>query len=882
MARKKPNDRSIRLILFAVWILSGPAYAQNIPSPEEILGFKVGADYHLATYEQALLYFRALDKASPMMDVFTMGKTSMGKEMICALVSSEENMRHLDRYKEISKKLALAEEITAEEARRLSEEGKAIVWIDGGLHADEVAGAQQMLQLAYDVLASNDPDTRRIRENVILILVFTNPDGMQLVADWYHSNIGSPYEVSPMPWLFTKYTGNCNNRDSYMNNMVETQNITRVLNKEWFPQILLNHHQRAPFPARIWIPPNSEPHNPNVHPLVIRGKNLLGAAMGEDLDRKGQSGAISRILYDSWYPGYVTEVVDAHNIISLLTETALYHYATPHFYTPQDFPEEFRDFTPSVFYPNPWKGGWWRLRDAVEYVLTTSKAVLYMASVHREKFLYDRYLMAKEVISRFQKEPPYAWIIPREQWDLPTAAVLLNKMMEQGLDVYEAKKPFVSDGIAYGTGTWIIPMNQAFGLFAKALFEEQVYPDLSKYPSLWQGLVNPQNFPDAYLPPYDLAGWTLPYQMGVKIFAANSPLAAELSRLEKVIAPGGKVEGEGGFYLLSSKNNNSIIAANRILKKGGKALWARESFSSGGKTYPPGTVIVPAGSISRSFMETLARELFLPVGGASHVSSSTFQLSSPRVALYRPWIGRNSNDEGWTRWLLEQYEFSFVSLYDEEVKAGDLHSKYDVIVLPSLTADEMANGHRPGIVPPKYLGGMSERGVRNIKQFVENGGTLVALNQGCEFAIEQLGLPVKDVLKEIMAAGRSYGVVTAAQQAKFACPGSVLRMQFDPQHPVAYGMPEEAPAMFISSPAFVPLSSSDEKTPSTIAKYPSGKLLLSGYLEGEQYLHGKNSALDVPLGKGKVILLGFGVQQRAQPHGTFKLLFNSLFYSLVK
>jgi len=852
--------------------------AQRVPTPEEILGFKVGADYYLATYQQALQYFRALEQASPMIKLFELGKTSIGKPMIYAVITSADNMENLDRFKEISKKLALVKGLTDEEARRLAAEGRAVVYIDGGLHASECAPAQHNIQLAYDLLTSESPEIRLILDSAILLLIFANPDGMDMLADWYHPNVGTPYEVSSMPWLYHKYVGHDNNRDSYMVNQVETQNITRLVNQEWYPVILYNHHQTGPFPARIWIPPNSEPTNPNIHPLVVRWQNLVGSAMGAAFEQEGKEGVISRFRYDSWYPGYVTQVVDSHNIISILTETQLYRYATPHFYTLNDFPEEFKDFTIGVFYPNPWKGGWWRLRDAVDYCLTSSKAVLHTAAKYREVLLYNKYKMGKDVITRFQNEPPYAWIIPQTQWDLPTAALLLNKMMLLGIDVYKAEKSFVSDGISYPAGTWVIPMTQAFALFVKAVFEEQNYPDLTKYPALWQGLVRPQIFPGAYLPPYDMAGWTLPYQMGVKISVANTPLEASLSHVKKMVPPTGSVEGGSGYaYLLSPTTNNSFIAVNRVLKKGGKVLWARESFNVGGKTYPPGTSIILSHSVSRSFMDSLAKKLFLTIRGTgSRITAKTFRLRAPRVALYKSWIA--NMDEGWTRWLFEQFEFPYTNIHDAEVRAGELKERFDVLIIPSQSTNAIVNGHRRGTIPPQYVGGITSKGARNIKRFVEKGGTLVALNSSCLFAIDMLDLPVNDVLKNIRPPRRRE-VPRDAKPPVFACPGSILRMEFDSNHPVAYGMLEEAPAIFNRSPAFSLLPSFEGKKASVvIAKYPDGGLLMSGYLKGEKYLLNKASAVEVPLAKGKVILLGFGVQNRGQPHGTFKLLFNSLYY----
>jgi len=884
MSRRKPGPAGITALV-AYILLFGlqPSLAQTVPPPQDVLGFPPGADYHLASYEQAVEYFKLLEKSTPKLKLFEMGQSEGGRTMIYALITAEANMGKLDRYKEISKQLALAKGLIDDAARRLAAEGRAVVIIGTGMHATECAPAQGAIQLAYELVTSDDPQIRTILDNTILLLFFPNPDGMTMVSEWYMQNVGTPYEVSPMPQLYNKYVGHDINRDSYMNNLKEVQSITRLVNHEWYPVVLYDHHQTGPFPARIWIPPAAEPTNPNLHPLFIRGKNLIGTAMGYAFDREGKPGAISRFSYDFIYPGYEDSFCDFFNIISIMTETHLYRYATPHFYTLDDFPEAYRDFTIGVFYPNPWKGGWWRIKDAVDYANTGSKAVLHTAAVYREMFLYGRYQMGRDTIAKFQQEPPYAWIVPQDQWDPPVAARMLDSLAFSGIEVCQAREPFVSDGNQYPAGTWVIPMAQPFARFAKTLLEEQTYPDMTKYPALWQGIVRPQNFADAYLPPYDMAGWTLPYQMGVRVIAANTPLRADLAPLERVLPPVGEVQESAGYgYLVSPKTNNSFIAANRVLQKEGEVLWARDTFASGGKQYPAGTLILTANGVARPMVESLAKDLGLDIGtAAGAVSVRTYKLRTPRVALYKSYVP--SMDEGWTRWLFEKYEFPYESIYDAEVRAGNLGKRFDVLVIPSNRTDAIVNGNKPGSIPPQYVGGITDEGVDHIREFVEGGGTLVTLRDACLFALDELSLPVGDALKGVRPPDRRGSDTTArAQAAKFACPGSLLRMEFNSNHPVAYGMPDEAPGMFYGGTAFEVLSSLDHTAPATIAKYAEKDLLMSGFLQGGQYLQNKAAVLDVPLGKGKVVLLGFAVQNRAQPHGTFKLLFNSLYYAVAQ
>jgi hypothetical protein len=371
-----------RLLAFALMSgVAAPALAQTVPTPESALGFTPGADFHLASYDQALDYFQRLDAASDRVQLVEIGRTSEGLAWYVALVSSAENLANVERYRAIAQRIAHPVGLSDDEARSLAQEGKAIVHIDQGLHATEVAAAQQAIQLAYDLITGDsDPEIQAILDNVILLLWFSiNPDGQNMVAEWYNSNLGTPYEVSPMPRLYQKYIGHDNNRDSYMLNMIESRVVTRVI-RHWEPQIVYNHHQTAPFPARIWIPPFAEPVSEFVHPLMWRTVNLIGMSMAQALEERGQRGAMHMGTFDNWYPGFIDHANNFHNIASLLTETGLYRYATPHFYTVSDFPARSRDLRPGSLYSSPWQGGWWRLRDAVEYMETASISVLDIAA----------------------------------------------------------------------------------------------------------------------------------------------------------------------------------------------------------------------------------------------------------------------------------------------------------------------------------------------------------------------------------------------------------------------------------------------------------------------------------------------------------------------
>ncbi len=860
---------SFTMVCFLLMSVSLQECFAQIAPPEQVLGKKVGSDSYLATYEEALTYFDLLASQTERMQMFDMGPTSFGRRMRYAVISSEENMANLDHYKEISRKLSLARGVTEEEAEKLAEEGKVVVWIDGGLHGTEVVGAQQNLQLAYDILTGDDRITRAIRENVILLVVFANPDGMTLVSDWYMKHVGTRFETSPLPWLYGK-VGHDNNRDSTLGNIVETRNINRVTSREWCPQILYNQHQKGPFPCRIFVPPAAEPTNPNQHPLQIRSKSFIGTAMAKAFAEADQPGVVSRVRYDSWFPGYVEQAAEGHNIIAILTETQSFHLATPHFYTVDDFPEGFDDLVVGAFYPEPWMGGWWRFADQVAYNLTASKSILDLAAKHRYEFLYNKWQMAAETIERFEKEPPYGWILSADQQNPNTTAHLLNSLLLHGIEIYTADDGFVHEGISYPKGSYIIPTSQAYGLYVKNLLEIQDSPDLREHPYLWQAVVRWFDYDGPPLREYDNVGWTLPAQMGIASRAMSNPLdsAVKMSLIAEANPPAGTINGTGSQVVFTHSDNFSFRAVNRILEEGGKVSWAQDDFAIGNTPYPKGTFIVDAGSIGSSALKSIASETQIQMkGGAARVESMA--LSKPRIAIYKSWVA--NMDAAWIIWLFEEYGFAFHELVDAEIRAGDLLSRFDVIVLPDQSAESIIDGHREGTMPLNYVGGITNRGLENLKTFVEAGGTLICNAASSLLAIDNFKLPVRNVLHEV-------------PPEEFNCPGSLLRLNYDTDHPLAFGMEEEGIAFFSArSLAFLPHASfsggeNGDRSIETVGRFPNEPLLVSGKLSGGEKIRGKSAVLDVPMGEGRAVLFGFNVHSRAQAHATFKLLFNAIYY----
>ncbi len=865
----------------------------QVTDPEDYLGYKPGADFHLMTYEKAIGYLEQIAGESERIQIFDMGPTSFGRRMKYAVISSEANMAQLESYKEINKKLSLGRGVSKEEAEQMAEEGKAIIWIDVGLHASECSPPQHAVQLAYDIVTENDRRTRLIRENVIFLLVFANPDGMTMVSEWYTKHIGTPYERSRMPELYQKYAGHDNNRDSFIANLQEIQNMNRMTCQVWYPEILFNMHETAPFPARIWIPPESEPMNPNLHPIVVRWKNLIGSNMGKGFEEAEQPGAISRINFDSWYPGYVTQFVGGHNIPSILTETANFGYATPHYYQLRDFPSTYQDLTKGVFYPNPWLGGWWRLGDAVAYNLTASKSVLEVAAKYKFKFLFNKWKMATDVMDQFTKEPPYGWIVSADQRDPHSVTLMLNRCILNGIEVYQSEVAFQHNGISFPKGSWIIPTSQPFGLFVKHVFEKQEYPDLKKYAHLWQGIVGTTQLGKEPIRAYDGVGWTLPLQMGANYQPMSSVLDVKTIKVDTVTAPAGHVIGGGSHYVLSRADNASFIAVNRIFKEGGMVSAALSDFTMNGRRYPKGTFLVDAGSISGRATRNIASDLHVEMRGGN-VQVKAGKVRPNRIALYKSW--QSSMDAGWINLLLDRYEFPYHLLVDSEVRAGHLKDRFDAIILPDQRVSSIINGHKKGTMPPDYVGGITMDGVDHLKKFVQAGGILVCMKSSSSLPIEHFKFPVKNVLQDV-------------KSDSFSCPGALLKVHYKTGHPLAYGLEDEGYALFSRGMAFEVITDSmitemkkqnlekadkseDKKPkekkeipnyvkvkPDIVAVYPDESLLISGWMLGDERIRQKAAILDVPFEKGKVVLFGFNVHNRAQSYANFKLLFNALYHN---
>jgi hypothetical protein len=895
----------VRVLLIWAFTASVVLTAQSrlVPAPDASFGFKPGADYKLATYDQSIEYFRKLAVASKHVRLVEAGRTTQGRVMYFALISSPKNLEQIERYRQIAHRLAHPAGLTDAMARELAREGKPIVHIDGGLHSTEVAGAQHTPALAHDLVSraqAEDPAAKTILDSVILMLWPTiNPDGQQMVSEWYMSNVGTPYELSGLPQLYQEYVGHDNNRDAYMLNMIESRVIEQAW-RSWEPNIVYVHHQSSPFPTRIWLPPFSEPIGTDAPFLMSREVNMIGMAIAKGLEERGQVGATHMgTAFDAWYPGYIDYAPNFKNVPAFWTETALFQYATPREYTIADFPESFKDLRPQSLYSSPWRPGWWRLGDAVAYMQTASLAVLEYASKYKESLLFNRYLAGRDQIARGRREAPFAYFVPQEQRDPVAAVELLRRLAFGGVRVSQLTVPATVGGEVFPPGTWVVPTDQEFAAMARQVLNVQHYPDMRQYPG------------GPPMRPYDAAGWTLPLQMGVRVVAATTPLADDVRAGLKllgpapdprrkpgpynstdardaapfdsvpgigfdsnpnaaaIVPPAGRVTGSGQALAVDPAQNNAYRAINRAWKRAsGASVQLAPAAAGSGARY------VISG-LAEPLLAELVDALALSAERIDPAASPGTPVARPRVGLFRPWS--SSMDEGWTRWVLEQYGFEPVTLRPADFRMP-LREKVDVVILAEdarIPVEGGGGGRGAGgrgagaggggrSVRPEYADLVSAEDLMRLDQFVRTGGTVVCLGNASTFAIAQFKLPVKNA-------------VAGLRPEEYFLRGSVVEVATDPTHPVMAGMPERAPVFVDGSPVFETLEGFAGRV---LARYPeSGSPLLSGYLIGDKYLHGKAAALDAEVGQGHVILLGFRPQWRGQPFGTLRVLFNSALYT---
>jgi len=911
------------LLWFAALLAAGNAPAQTpeaVPTIESVIGTPIGTDYFLANYAQLERYFKAVAASSDRAQLVEIGRTAEGRPQYMMIVSSPENMAKLDHYRDIARRMAQGRDLDDAAAAALAREGRAIVWVDGGMHAAETVHAQALMAAVEHFTRADDAETRRILDNVIILFGHDNPDGQQLVADWY-MQFAMPRPLQPtqggaLPRLYQKYVGHDNNRDWYAITQPETRNISRVLFREWFPQIIYNHHQPGPDGMVVFMPPFRDPFNYVYDPLVITGLSEVGAAMHSGLVSEGKAGSGMRSTanYSTWFNGSLRTVSYFHNAIGILTEIV----GSP---TPFQLSLTAENQLPRNDLPMPVSPRMWHMKDSIDYSLSMNRALLDYSARNRERLLFNMYRMAANAIARgsgdswvdsasrvealaaaaeatpsgqgtlgldprgnpagidvalydrILRDPALraarGYVIPADQPDFPTAVKFANTLIRGGVTVERARAAFEVGGQRYPAGSLVVRTAQAYRPHILDMFEPQDHPHDVAYPG------------GPPIRPYDATGYTLAYQMGVGFDRIVEGFDGPFETLPDEIAPPvGRIVGEGrAGWIVDHRVNDSFVLTNRLLKAGQPVMWIREGTRAGGKDFGPGAIWVP-------YSEAAARIVGEAVGplGVDALAQSraprgeTIALRPVRIGIVDLWGGLMPS--GWIRWLFDQFEFPYEVVHPQRLAAGDLNAAFDVLIFPDAAyvgEGQSSRNRRPiaqpdaADIPTEYrpmLGEISAaKTLPQIERFARNGGTLMAIGSSTAL-VDLFDMPVDFGVKD--DDGKPLPPET------YFIPGSLLRAQFDTRQPLAYGMPAQGDVYFANSPVY--RAEPGASGIASVSWFEGADLLRSGWAHGEAALDGMAGVLDIDVGRGKLFLYGPEVLQRGQPHGTFKLFFNGILY----
>jgi hypothetical protein len=877
------NPLGIVAILLVSFL--APTLAQQpVTSPRQQFGSNIGDDYFLVNYSQMIDYWKKLDQESDRLRLVDIGKTSEGRTMTMAIITSPENQRSLERYQEISRRLARAENLTEAQARAFAAEGKAVVWIDGGLHSNETLGAQQLIETVYQLAGATDPETNRVLGDVIVLAAIANPDGMDLVSNWYMRQPNPTLRsLAGLPTLYQKYAGHDDNRDFYMSALAETRAINAVLYRDWMPQIVYDHHQSGPEGTVMFSPPFRDPFNFNFDPLVMTMLDEVAGAMHSRFAAEDKPGVVSRSAanYSAWWNGGMRTSPYFHNMIGLLTESI----GNP---TPMQIPFVPAKQLPTSSAPYPIGPQTWHFRQSIEYSLTANRAVIDYASRNKDRLLFNIYRMGRNSIDRGNRDTwtvtpdaiaevqaapqntrniqmlrkpenrdPRGYVIPSDQPDFLTAIKFVNALIWNGIRVERASSTFRIGLKTYPAGSFVVRTAQAFRPHILDMFEPQDHPDDFAYPGA------------SPTPPYDNAGWTLAYQMGVRFDRILDGFDGPFAAVPGVVSPPAgtitHVDRPAG-YLFTHEANDAFVAVNRLLAAGETVYWLNQDYTVAGRSWPSGTHYVRAGNATLTRLEQLTRDVGLSFQAVPRAPErQALQLKPVRIALWDQYGG--SAPSGWTRLVLEQFEFPYTIVYPQKLDAGNLANSFDVLILVDDSTFSTGEARVTRNVDPQYAdraGGLTTATtVPQLKKFLEAGGTILAIGGSTSLG-SHAGLPVVDA-------------VAGLANTRFYVPGSIVQARVDRENSIAFGLPGQADFLFDRSPAFRLDENARKAGVRAVAWFDSDKPLRSGWALGQAFLKDTAAVLEAPVGKGKLVLYGPEVLFRGQPHGTFKLLFNGIF-----
>ncbi len=815
----------------------------RLKAPHDWFGFTMGSDRRLARWPAMIAYFRYLASSSDRMRYEEIGSATLGQPMVLLTISSPENLSRQAHLQDIQQRLADPRRTTAPERGRLMSEGRVICMVTCAIHATEVGSAQMTPELVHDILTRSDPDTLRMLSEVVLLLVPSmNPDGMETVADWYDASVGTPAEGSPPPAIYHPYAGHDNNRDWVVQTQVETKLVVRRAHRPWRPHIVLDLHQMQSNGPRYVVPPYIDPYDSNIDPLLRAEINALGTSVVAELTAAGKQGVATSIIFDAYAPARA--YAHYHGGVRILAEAASVRIASPISVATEQM-EEVRGFDPRVALQNhllPWTGGRWALRDIVDYHLIAVRAVLDHAARWRDRWVRNFTLVQERSLL---SDGPSAFVVPslEDQPDPGTTIELLDILIDGNVEVWQTGAPFQANGRSFTSGSYVIPIAQPFGRYAKTILEIQRYPET------------------AATVPYDVVGHTLSLQFGVRCHQITTMVGIPMTQLRDAPKQGPNASNDDPTapVLVAGCGQNAAFRLANLLQTHGGAVGRLSQSDDGPASEMSGAFSVLAGSTSD--IPRMAGELNVRLHEYGDLASAQ-SLRAPRVGVYRSWKS-NGIDEGWTRFVLEDYRFDCTTLRDQAIRAGHLRRRYDVIVLPHQSTHDLLEGNSPSEYPAKFAGGLGHEGMQSLRRFVDDGGTLVGIDGVCDALIRQFTLPVRNVLDGV-------------PRETFFCPGSILRVLVDQCHPIGWGYQREASLMYINSPAFEIRRGAVARS---VAWYPPDDQLLSGMLNGGELIAGQSAIVDIRRGRGRVVLFGFRPLFRAQMRATYRFLFNTLFLS---
>ena len=855
------NKLKISFIVFSTIVLlfsfstSELLAQENITSPEKYFGFKIGTDKKIARWDKIVDYFYKLENESNKIKVTNMGPSTEGNPFLMVVISSSNNLSNLDRLKEVNATLSDPRGTSEKIIKDLVQEGKAVICQSMSLHATEIGGTQMAVQLAYDLCSRTDEEAQRILDNVLFFMIPSfNPDGQIMVTDWYRKTVDTKYDGLGLPYLYHKYVGHDNNRDGDYLSMVESKYAGQLMYIDWPPQAYIDHHHMGSYGARYYVPPYSDPIRPYADPLIWREMSWYGAHMAYKLEEAGKQGILNAAQYPGWGHFGWHWITPFHNIAGMLTESASAQLASPLYIHPEQLrggARQFPKYEAQSTFPNPWPGGWWRLSDIVEQKWISAWALLDLAARNKETVLWNAYLKAKRQTERGEKGDIKAVVIPIEQHDPVTAKKMVNILLKSGIEIKKAQNDFTVDGRIYKKGSYLITLAQPKMGLIRNLLVRTFYADND-----WT-----RGKDGAPLRPYDLSTHNMNEFMGVNAEQIKSKAIGNFDILKYSDPISGKISSNGKALVLDGKLNASFKAVNMLLEKGIEIKRAEKSSSN----IKQGDFIISKGS--ETVLSEIAKETGVDFKAINEIpNNSIHKIQKKKLGMYHRYYGGNM-DEGWTRFTLEQFGFPYKSILSPEFKKGNLNKNYDAIIFPSdspgMITGDLPERYTRREYPEEYVSGIGKDGVKHLKYFVENGGTLVTFADACEFAIKEFKLDVRNVM-------------TGYKSTEFFCPGSTIKVKIDNTDPLAFGMPSEGYVVYTASPAFEIIPGSFNDKYKTIVRYVEKDLLQSGWLIGEDKLAKKSGMVKAQYGKGSIILIGFRVQHRYQTHGTFKLLFNTI------